>query len=98
MIFDEAEHAMVYIGMEVHQQSTTFCFFDPAAEEGLRCRAATRLTTVEGIRAALQPHDGRCLVAFEVGTQAQWVLTIAYAMMRDDLPFDEARIAWMAVV
>jgi hypothetical protein len=28
---DNEEHAMVYIGMDVHQSSTTFCLFDPSA-------------------------------------------------------------------
>ena len=60
---------MIYIGMDVHQQSTTFCLFDPAPEEAGRYRTMTRPTTAEGIGEILAPLDRQCQVAFEVGTQ-----------------------------
>ena len=47
---------MIYIGMDVHQKSTTFCLFDPSAEKGRQYRTVTRPTTVEAIRAVLQPE------------------------------------------
>ena len=50
---------MVYIGMDVHQSSATFCLFDPSAEEHCRYRTLTKPTTVEAIREVLHPFDGR---------------------------------------
>jgi hypothetical protein len=29
---EQEEHAMIHIGMDVHQKSIVFCFFDPTAE------------------------------------------------------------------
>ena len=70
---DKEKHAMVYIGMDLHQPSTTFCLFNPAAPKGRQYRTLRRPTTLEAIKEVLRPHEGGCQVAFEVGTQAQWI-------------------------
>jgi hypothetical protein len=69
--------------MDVHQKSTTFCLFDPSAAKDGSYRTVTRPTTAEGIREVLKPLDGRCQVAFEVGTQAQWVAQIVRSLASD---------------
>lgn len=57
---DTKEHAMVYIGMDVHQSSTTFCLFDPSDGPKGRYRTVTRPTTEEHIAAVLCPFKGEC--------------------------------------
>ncbi|MEK7710391.1 MAG: hypothetical protein AAB341_00710 [Planctomycetota bacterium] len=44
---------MIYIGMDVHQKSTTFCLFDPSAEEDRQYRTVTQPTTEEAIHQTL---------------------------------------------
>ena len=63
------EHAVIYLGMDVHQKSTTSCLFDVSAETGREYRTVTRPTTAEGIGEVLKPYSGRCQAALEVGTQ-----------------------------
>lgn len=67
---------MVNVGMDVRFDNTVFDLFDPDAEAGRRHRTVRRPTTVEGIESALPPLNGTCRVAFEVGTQVQWVAKI----------------------
>lgn len=86
---------MVYIGMDVHQSSTTFCVFDPSAEEGGQYRTLTRPTTVEGLEEALGPYDGCCQVAFEVGTQAQWIAGIVRPLACEVQVANPSRIPWL---
>lgn len=86
---------MMYIGMDVHQVSTTFCLFDPSAADRRRYRTLTRPTTVEAIRAVLEPYDGCCKVAFEVGTQAQWVAKIVRPLATDVEVANPSRIPWL---
>ena len=86
---------MIYIGMDVHQKSTTFCLFDPSAEKDRQYRTVTRPTTVEGIREVLKPHDGRCQVAYEVGTQAQWVAQIVRPLAGEVQVANPSRIPWI---
>jgi transposase len=81
--------------MDVHQVSTTFCFFDPGEEKRRQYRTVTRPTTVEAIRTVLQPHDGRCQVAFEVGTQAQWIAQIVRPLASDVQVANPSRIPWL---
>lgn len=86
---------MMYIGMDVHQVSTTFCLFDPSAADRRQYRTLTRPTTVEAIRAVLEPYDGCCKVAFEVGTQAQWVAKIVRPLATDVEVANPSRIPWL---
>lgn len=86
---------MIYIGMDVHQKSTTFCLFDPTAAKADQYRTVTRPTTVEGIREVLMPHDGRFEVAFEVGAQAQWVARIVRPLASDVQVANPSRIPWL---
>jgi transposase len=85
----------MYIGMDVHQSSTTFCLFDPAAPKGRQYRTLTRPTTLEGIQEVLQPHEGDCQVAFEVGTQAQWIARIVRPLASDVQVANPSRIPWL---
>ncbi len=58
---DQEEHAVIYIGMDVHQKSTTFCLFDPSAEKERQYRPVTRPTTVQAYEEVLRPHDGHAI-------------------------------------
>ncbi len=67
---------MLFIGMDVHKESTVFDLFDPAAEAKHQHRTVTVPSTREGIESVVRPLNGRCKVAFEIGVQAQWVASI----------------------
>ena len=67
---------MISVGMDIHSDKTVCDFFDPTVEPRRQHRTATVPTTQEGLESALRPLKGRCRVAFEVGTQAQWVARI----------------------
>ena len=86
---------MVYIGMDVHQKSTVFCFFDPAAEESRQHRTVTRPTTEEAIGETLAPLGGQCQVAFEIGTQAQWIASIVRPLAAEVQVANPSRIPWL---
>ena len=45
---------MVYVGMDVHSKTTTFCLHDPEAKGRRQYRTVTRLTTAEAIRSVLE--------------------------------------------
>ena len=86
---------MVYIGMNVHQSSTTFCLFDPKQDKGHRYRTLTRPTTVEALQAVLRPFARCCRVAFEVGTQAQWIAKIVRPLAAEVQVANPSRIPWL---
>lgn len=86
---------MVYIGMDVHQSSTTFCLFDPSEGPKGRYRTVTRPTTAEEISAVLRPFDGNCQVAYEVGTQAQWIATIVRPLAGEVQVANPSLIPWL---
>ena len=86
---------MIYIGMDVHQKSTTYCLFEPSQERVGRYRTVTRPTTAEDIRSVLQPHEGDCQVAFEVGTQAQWIASIVRPLVAEVQVANASRIPWL---
>ena len=86
---------MVYIGMDVHQSSTTFCVFDPSADKAHQYRTVTRPTTVEDIKAVLGPCERGCQVAFEVGTQAQWIAGIVRPLAQEVQVANPSRIPWL---
>ena len=86
---------MVYIGMDVHQSSTTFSIFDPTDGPKGRYRALTRATTAEGIAGVLRPFEKQCKVAFEVGTQAQWIAKIVRPLAVEVEVANPSRIPWL---
>lgn len=86
---------MIYIGMDVHQKSTTFCLFDPSSPEDGQYRTVTQPTTEERIRQTLVPLGGQCQVAFEVGTQAQWIAAIIRPLAADVQVANPSRIPWL---
>lgn len=86
---------MVYIGMDVHQSSTTFCLFDPNEGEKGRYCTVTRPTTPEAIRGVLTPYGGACRVAYEVGTQAQWIASIVRPLAAEVQVANPSRIPWL---
>ena len=67
---------MLCIGMDVHKNTTTIDVFDPGAEPKQQHRSMRVPTTAEDLEAALRPFEGRCRIAYEVGTQAQWVASV----------------------
>ena len=86
---------MVYIGMDVHQKSTTFCIFDPSKEGAERYRTLKRTTDQEAFDEVLGPFQGRCKVTFEVGTQAQWVASIVRPLAVEVQVANPSRIPWL---
>lgn len=85
----------VYVGMDVHQASTTFCFLDPRAPEERRYRSVNCPTTAEDFRRLLQPLDGRCKAVFEVGPQVQWVAGIVRPLVTELQVANPSRIPWL---
>ena len=86
---------MVYVGMDVHQSSTTFCLFDPGVGPKGRYRTVTRPTTAESIEEVLRPFAGKCSVAYEVGTQAQWIAGIVRPLAAEVKVANPSRIPWL---
>ena len=86
---------MVYVGMDVHSKTTTFCLHDPEAKGRRQYRTVTRLTTAEAIRSVLEPLEGQCQVAYEVGTQAQWVAQIVRPLALEVQVANPSRIPWL---
>lgn len=86
---------MVYVGMDVHQSSTTFCLFDPLDGPKGRYRTVKRPTTAENIEAVLRPFQGDCKVAYEVGTQAQWIAKIVRPLAAEVQVANPSLIPWL---
>jgi transposase len=81
--------------MDVHRDSTVFCLFDPAAEPARQYRTLTRHTTVAGIESVLKPLAGQCRVAFEVGTQAQWIAGIVRPLAQHVEVANPSKMPWL---
>lgn len=86
---------MLFIGMDVHKESTVFDLFDPAAEAKHQHRTVTVPSTREGIESVLRPLNGRCKVAFEIGVQAQWVAAILRPLAAEVQVANPSRIPWL---
>jgi transposase len=86
---------MLNVGMDVHRDSTVIHFFDPGAEPKAQHRTVTVRSTGEAITAALRPLQGRCRVAFEVGTQAQWVAGVIRPLAAEVQVANPSRIPWL---
>jgi len=86
---------MIFIGMDVHSKTTTFCFCDPSLPEDCRYRWVTCQTTAEAFTALLAPLQGHCKVAFEVGTQAQWVAGVVRPLAAEVQVANPGRIPWL---
>ena len=86
---------MVYVGMDVHSKTTTFCLYDPGAEPSRQYRYMTRPTTAKEIEAVLEPLGGDCRIAYEVGTQAQWVADKVRPLALDVQVANPSRIPWL---
>jgi len=86
---------MLSVGMDIHSDKTVCDFFDPTAEPKRQHRTVTVPTTQEGLESALRPLKGRCRVAFEVGTQAQWVAQIIRPLAAEVQVANPSLITWM---
>jgi transposase len=86
---------MLYVGMDVHKDSTVLNLFDPAAEPARRHRLVTVPTTREGLESALKPLNRQCKVAYEVGIQAQWVAEIVRPLAAEVQVANPSRIPWL---
>src|SRR5262245_17638486 len=86
---------MICVGMDVHQNFTVFCLFDPAASREDAYRTVTRPTTVEGLESVLRPLGGQCRVAFEVGTQAHWIASIVRPLAQEVQVANPSRMPWL---
>ncbi len=86
---------MINVGMDVHADKTVFDLFDPDVEPGRQHRHATAATTVEGLRGILAPLQGQCRVAFEVGTQAQWIASVVRPLAAEVQVANPSQIPWL---
>jgi transposase len=86
---------MLYVGMDVHKDSTVFCLFDPTAEPKAQYRTLTAPTTREGIESVLRPLNGQCKAAFEVGVQSQWLASIVGPLAVEVQVANASRIPWL---
>lgn len=86
---------MMIVGMDVHFHNTVFDLFDPDAATGRQHRTVTRPTTAEGIESVLRPLNGECRVAFEVGTQAQWVAKVVRPLAAEVQVANPSLIPWL---
>jgi transposase len=86
---------MIFVGMDVHSKTTTFCFFDPSLPEDRRSCWVTCETTAAAITAQLAPLQKHCKVAFEVGTQAQWVAGVVRPLAGEVQVANSSRIPWL---
>jgi transposase len=86
---------MIEVSMDAHDDTITFTTFDPAAALHARQRTFTRNTTAEDIEAVLKPFGGKCRVAFEVGTQAQWLAGIVRPLAAEVLVANPSRMPWL---
>lgn len=86
---------MIFIGMDVHDKRTTFCLYDPSQESRSQYHTFSRPTTEEAYVAVLEPLKGRCKVAYEVGTQAQWVAKIIRPLAAEVQVANPSQIPWL---
>lgn len=86
---------MLYIGMDVHQDHTVFCLFDPAAEPAQQYRYVKVPTTQEDLERVLRPLAGCCKLAFEVGLMAQWVAQIVRPLAAEVQVVNPSRMPWL---
>lgn len=86
---------MISIGMDVHSRNTVVHFFDPEAPEERQHRSVKVPTTAEALTGVLRPLKGRCRVAYEVGTQAQWVAAVVRPLAAEVLVANPSRIPWL---
>ena len=86
---------MLYVGIDVHQKSTVFCLYNPAAQPARQYRTLTRPTTPEGFEEVLKPLGRQCHAAFEVGTQAQWIASLVRPLVQRVEVANPSRIPWL---
>lgn len=86
---------MIFVGMDIHDKSTTVCFFDPEAAPVAQHRYATCPTTAKDLTALLRPFGGDCQIAYEVGTQAQWVAGILRPLAEEVQVANPGQIRWL---
>lgn len=84
---------MINVGMDVHADKTVFHLFDPKAQRPHR--SITAATTAEALGAVLRPLKGQCRVAFEVGTQAQWIASVVRPLAAEVQVANPSRIPWL---
>ena len=85
----------VYVGMDVHRMSTTFCIFDPRADKERQYRTTKCETSAAAYQRVLQPFAGRCRVTYEVGTQAQWVAKVVRPLASEVQTANPSRMPWL---
>lgn len=86
---------MIFVGMDVHDKRTTFCFLDPSLPEKVQCRWVTQPTCAASFRKVLGPLKGQCKVAYEVGTQAQWVAAQVRPLAVEVQVANPSQITWL---
>jgi transposase len=86
---------MIFVGMDVHYKMTSCCLFDPSLPAERQYRNVTCETTAKSIGEVLLPLGRDCKVAFEVGTQTQWIASIVRPLAREVQVANPSRIPWL---
>jgi len=82
--------AIQYVGIDVHQSTLVCVVNDESGRTMLESKVATQS---EPIRALLRGLGGRVKVAFEEGTQAQWLYEVTRPLVDEVIVCDPRRIA-----
>jgi transposase len=86
---------LVYIGMDVHQKSSTLCVLNPKVPGQGRHRTMRCDTTAKDLERVLKEYAGRCKIVFEVGTQAQWIASIVRPFAIEVQVANGSRMPWL---
>lgn len=86
---------MIFVGMDVHDKSTTFCLLDPQLPEKEQYRWVTLPTCADSFRKVLQPLEGKCKAAYEVGTAAQGVAAQVRPLVQEIQVANPSQIPWL---
>ncbi len=86
---------MLCVGMDVHKDFTVIDVFDldAAAKDQHRIRKVP--TTEAGLKSVLEPLNGQCRIAVEVGTQIQWVASIVRPLAAEVQVANPSQVPWL---
>jgi transposase len=86
---------MIFVGIDVHCKNSVICFLDPQLPPGQQCRTVTCPTTPADFARRLRPLEGKCKIAFEVGTQTQWLAGIFRPLAAEVQVANPGKIPWL---
>lgn len=86
---------MTYVGIDVAVKSSQVHVFDPTLPEGRQHRSRRVETTAEAFGQALADVPRDCVIAFEVGTQAQWLRGVLTPWCGRLLVLNPSQMPWI---